>query len=352
MNNKNLEAYKRYYFNPETTFDFLEFLKTKAKLIAPHKKGDMSYSYEEVEDIKKVVFKYPRTIQSLKKFFMPPRETLLSFNIQDNTFKPTDIKPEKRIFFGIHSYEMQSIKCLDYSFSMGNPETNYLTRRENALFIGISYNPDEYHFSESLGIEIDNVEGFCLYFYPIENGFIVFEINAHGNKPLSEFGKGIPYTDKDLNLSDKEFKSKIKYHYNRLPQIFTHVYHSKIWDKVSQNCVGCGTCNMLCSTCYCFDVRDEVELNAKDGERNRFWDSCMLNSFAEVAGGEDFRDKLSRRTRHRLYRKFKYITDQSNQIHCVGCGRCSRYCPADINLVEIINDLIDDYSEQQEQNVL
>ena len=78
----------------------------------------------------------------------------------------------------------------------------------------------------------------------------------------------------------------------------------------------------------------------------------MLNSFAEVAGGEDFRDKLSRRTRHRLYRKFKYITDQSSEIHCVGCGRCSRYCPADINLVEIINNLIDDYSEQQEQNVL
>ena len=209
MNNK-LEAYKRYFFNSETTLDFLEFLKTKAKLIAPHKKGEVSFSYEEVEDVSKVVFKYPRTIQSLKKYFMPPRETLLSFNIHENTFQSAEIIPEKRIFFGIHSYEMQSIKRLDYSFSMGNPETNYLTRRENALFIGISYDPDEWHFAQSLGIEIDDIDGFCLYFYPVENGFIVFEINAHGYKLLSEFNKGVPYDERAFEFPEKKFKSASK----------------------------------------------------------------------------------------------------------------------------------------------
>ena len=156
----------------------------------------------------------------------------------------------------------------------------------------------------------------------------------------------------DFEITNKHFSAKIKYHYNRLPQVFEYVYQSKVWDKVAEKCVGCGTCNLLCATCYCFDVHDEVDLNVIDGKRERFWDSCMLHPFAEVAGGENFRDKLSLRTRHRLYRKFKYITEESGELQCIGCGRCSRYCPAQINIVDIINDLIEDYTEQQEKQVI
>ena len=131
-----------------------------------------------------------------------------------------------------------------------------------------------------------------------------------------------------------------------------NIYNSKVWTDVAKKCLGCGTCNLLCPTCYCFDVRDEVELQVTQGTRDRFWDGCMLNEFAEVAGGENFRDKLSNRTRHRLYRKFKYITDKSGELHCVGCGRCTKYCPAKISIVEIINNLIEEYSvNQQEQNI-
>ncbi|HHJ53766.1 MAG TPA: hypothetical protein ENJ89_11270 [Caldithrix abyssi] len=125
------------------------------------------------------------------------------------------------------------------------------------------------------------------------------------------------------------------------------MYQSNVWQKVAERCVGGGTCNLLCPTCYCFDGRDEVELDIDSGKRQRFWDGCMLNHFAEVAGGEDFRDKLHLRTRHRLFRKFKYITEKSGTIFCVGCGRCTKYCPADISLVEIINSLVDDYNQKQ-----
>ena len=78
----------------------------------------------------------------------------------------------------------------------------------------------------------------------------------------------------------------------------------------------------------------------------------MLNEFAEVAGGENFRNTLSSRTRHRLYRKFKYITQLSGELHCVGCGRCSRYCPAGIDIVAILNELIKDYQRQQETSTV
>ena len=344
---------KKYFFDKETSKKFIEYLIGKGKVYAPHKKGEVSYSFEQVEDVNEVIFNYPRTIQPLKKFFLPPKETLLTFNIADNTFTEPEVEEEKRIFFGIHSYEMQSILRLDFNFKKGNPESNYLRKRENSCFIGISFDPDQWHFSKSVGIEIEKLEGFCLFFEPVENGHLVFEVNETGREMLAEFGAGsLVDTPLDFEITDKNFKAKIKYHYNRLPQVFEHVYHSKVWDEVAEKCVGCGTCNLLCATCYCFDVRDEIDLDMTEGKRERFWDGCMLNTFAEITGGENFRDKINLRTRHRLYRKFKYITEESGELHCIGCGRCSKYCPANINIVEIINDLIVDYTEQQEKQVI
>lgn len=346
--NKKFADMKRYFFDMKTSVSFVEFLTTIAKTYAPQKKGENSFSYEVVAEPEKVVFDYPRTIQPLKKFFLPPVETLLSYNLNSHAHQEPEIDNEKKIFFGIHSYEMQGVLRLDYSFTKGHPEANYLNRRENSLFIGISFKPDKYHFSKSVGIEIERMEGFCLFFEPVENGFLVFVVTDDGNELLQKFGKGKEISGQ-IDIIPKNFESKIKYHYNRLPQIFDYVYNSPVWDKVAEKCLGCGTCNLLCSTCYCFDVRDEINLDAESGERQRFWDGCMLNSFAIVAGGENFRDKLNSRTRHRLYRKFKYITDQTGDLFCVGCGRCSKFCPAEINIVDIINDLIEDYAHQQKQ---
>jgi sulfhydrogenase subunit beta (sulfur reductase) len=344
---------KRYYFDHNTTEKFIDFLITKGKVIAPHKRGENSFSYQEVSDPSKVVFEYPRTIQPLKKFFIPPSETLLTFNSETNEYHQNAVVSEKLIFFAVHSYEMQAIHRLDFNFSRGNPESNYLNRRQNSIFIGISFTPDEWHFSKAVGIEIEKVEGFSLFFEPVENGFLVFEVNESGKELLSEFDSGfLVDAPLDIVIKEKNFQEKIKYHYNRIPQVFEYVYHSTVWSEVAQKCLGCGTCNLLCPTCFCFDVRDEVGLDLKQGKRERYWDGCMLNEFAEVAGGENFRNTLSSRTRHRLYRKFKYITQLSGELHCVGCGRCSRYCPAGIDIVAILNELIKDYQRQQETSTV
>jgi len=351
--NIELNEMKRYFFDRSTTDKFTKFLMSQAELIAPHQKGDTSYSYEVITSADDIVYDYPRTIQPLKKYFLPPKETLLSFDSANNEFKKEAIDIKNRIFFAIHSYEMQSIKRLDYSFAQGNPESNYLKRREDSTFIGISFNPDKWHFTKSVGIAIEELDGFSLYFEPVENGFLVFEVDEKGKELITKFGNGFSLDAPiDFEVKEKKFKTKIKLHYNRLPQVFEHVYNSKVWDEVAEKCVGCGTCNLLCPTCYCFDVRDEVELQVTQGKRSRFWDGCMLNEFAEVAGGENFREKLSNRTRHRLHRKFKYITDNSGELHCVGCGRCTKYCPANISIVEIINNLIEEYSEQQKEPIV
>lgn len=329
----------------------IDHLKSLGSVIAPHCKGDVSYSFEVVHDSSKVVLDYNRTLLPLKKMFLPPTEKLLDFSLKDASFEPVEIKIESKIFFAIHSYEMQSILRLDHSMLSGNAESNYFKRRQKARFIGISFQPDEFHFSESVGISIEEMEGFDIFLNKVDDDYQLYVLTENGRSMIQGFNK-LRTAEPEI-VENRHFKKKIRYHYNRLPRVFQYAYHSDVWADVASRCVGCGACNLTCPTCFCFDVNEEVEVTAEDGSRQRTWDSCMLSTFAEVAGGENFREKTVNRTRHRLYRKFKYITDEEGLPWCVGCGRCTAFCPAGISMPDIINELIrEDEKAQHHQRVL
>lgn len=335
---------KKYQLNSNQLQSFINHLKDIGELYAPHKKGDASYSFNRVEDAEMVVLDYNRTLNSVKKYFLPPREELLSFSKNDNSFSKGNIEVKKKIFLGVHSYDMKSVLRLDFNFSQGNPEENYLLRRQNSTFIGVSFTPDDYHFSQSVGIPLHDTDGFDIYLEKNNDGYTVKLITKKGEQLVDDFD-GFKNA-KDASSNHTQFKNKLKFNYNRLPEVFEHSWNSSVWEDVSKRCVGCGTCNLVCPTCYCFDVEDSVDLSLQNGTRDRSWDGCMLNTFAAVAGGENFRKSLADRQRHRVYRKFKYITDITGDPWCVGCGRCTAYCTAGISIVEIVNDLCDEYEEK------
>ena len=323
----------------------IDHLSAFGEVVAPHGKGDVSYSFEVVRDSKEVVLDYNRTLLPLKKVFLPPVEKLMDFSLKDASYKPNDVEISPRVFFGVHSYEMQSILRLDHSMLSGSAESNYFKRRKKSRFVGISFQPDEFHFSESVGISIEEMEGFDLFLNEIEGDFQLYILSDHGQSLIQGFTK-LQAAQPEI-VDGKSFKKKIRYHFNRLPRVFQYAYHSDVWAEVASRCVGCGACTLTCPTCFCFDVNDQVTVTAEDGMRNRSWDSCMLSTFAEVAGGENFREKSINRTRHRLYRKFKYITDEEGLPWCVGCGRCTAFCPAGISLPDIVNELIQEDEKAQ-----
>jgi sulfhydrogenase subunit beta (sulfur reductase) len=59
-----------------------------------------------------------------------------------------------------------------------------------------------------------------------------------------------------------------------------------------------------------------------------------------------FREESASRQRHRVYRKFKYISDSTGEPWCVGCGRCTQACTAGISIVNIVNRLVNDYDRE------
>ena len=117
-----------------------------------------------------------------------------------------------------------------------------------------------------------------------------------------------------------------------------HMDH-KEWEEQAKLCTSCGTCTMVCPTCFCYHVEDFNRWNMKDGERVRMWDSCQLIDFAEVAMGENFRKDRTARLKWRIYHKLAYWKEQFGTDGCTGCGRCMSYCIAQIDMTKSIAEI-------------
>ncbi len=124
-----------------------------------------------------------------------------------------------------------------------------------------------------------------------------------------------------------------------LPEILEMEYQSEVWEEMGECCLSCGSCSMVCPTCYCFDVNDEVEFGSRNGQRIRSWDSCLLKTHAMVAGGENFRGARSSRVKFRYYHKQRGFVAEYGRPSCVGCGRCVEVCPAEINIITVIKSI-------------
>jgi ferredoxin len=243
------------------------------------------------------------------------------------------------VFFGIHNYELQGLFRLDYAFKNGVRDDTYLKRRENSLFVGVTYVPDEYHFSDSVGIPTSLREGFDIFLTKFDDHYRVEALTKKGSEIAADLGSLM----EDCDCPGDPvvfFKNKLKQSVAGIREIFHGAYNHPIWHKTARECYSCGTCNISCPTCYCFDVDDETILGSDQGVRLRTWDSCQFLSFTTVAGGEAFREKRNDRVRHRMSRKFAYIMDEQGRPFCVGCGRCVRQCTAAINIVTVMNALL------------
>ena len=252
---------------------------------------------------------------------------------------------EDFVIFGVRTCDARGFTAIDNVYLNMNPvDSYYKNRREHGTVIVLACNePAKTCFCSTFGIDASLAKPAGDVSCWLADGKYYFEANTDKGKAFVENAKSA-LEDADTSAVEacrKDIAEKVE----KLP--FAHldlskfqgkdmlkIFNSKIWDKVSEPCVGCGTCTYVCPTCMCFDVRDFATSN---GVRQiRCWDSCMYNDFTQMAA-ENPRHTQKERSRQRFMHKLMYYPmAHDGMFSCVGCGRCVENCPVNMNIVKVI----------------
>ncbi len=283
---------------------------------------------------------FPPGVHSPKKFLFPNWDQLFRFKLDENILLQPETAAPPRIIFGMHPCDLHAVKILDDCLFDGETDSSYRAKRGATLLIGVDCRPDEFCFCTSLGTD-RIASGFDLFLHRRDGHYLVQTGSERGRTLLQTHAPDIfnGLEESPLPLQVKQCNNQLHFPVESIPTLLEEAHEDPIWQELGQDCLGCGSCTLLCPTCYCFNVQDKLEINLQEGQRVRTWDSCQFDQFAQVADGKNFRASQADRQRHRFYRKYKYLWEKHQRTACVGCGRCRRECLSAIEPATVLNRL-------------
>jgi sulfhydrogenase subunit beta (sulfur reductase) len=336
-----------YSATKESIVHWIKGLSSESTTYFPLKHGEKSYRFGKVQSNSDIQFeRYTPTVVPPVKLLVPAREELLQFqkNADGKNEVRASLDTSFRILAGVRPCDLKGIQLMDLFFKDGVPDAYYLARRENTAVIGYACTSpcDQRAFCAAVG-SLDHSEGADIFITPQAGGGVLVEVKTELGKKLAAgsgweaAGKPVAAKEVPSTPFGRSFNASVP----EITEIVGKNFNSPVWEKHVARCFSCGTCNLVCPTCYCFDVADNLNLDVVSGNRTRTWDGCMLPSFAAVVGGHNFRPDASARQRHRVNRKFEYLPKKYGKGSvCVGCGRCGRQCTSHIDIYDIVSDLI------------
>jgi len=311
------------------------------------KSKGIRFVYDNLENANELRLDHDVTIIPPKKYFLPQYEKLMDFNLEKQyEVKPND-EMKSRIIIGMHPYDVIALEQMDKVYLDSQKDDFYKKRREKTLIIASDIqNVSDRSFASSMKTNITD-KGFDLLLTKLENKYAVTIGSEKGKQLLEKYAKVENAKDLDIKNIEKfrkktlnKYKKKVNESKEEWPSILVDNYNSGVWEERSDKCIECSSCTMVCPTCYCYDVKEELALNLKTGSRIRTWDGCLLRDFTKVGSGEVFREETKERYRHRFFRKGNYLPARYGFIACVGCGRCGIACLPDIaDPSDVINSL-------------
>jgi NAD(P)H-flavin reductase/formate hydrogenlyase subunit 6/NADH:ubiquinone oxidoreductase subunit I len=305
------------------------------------------FVYDQLMSAVELRLDHDVTILPPKKYFLPQYEHLMQFSLEKSfEVKPTfDEKP--CIIIGMHPYDIIALQQTDAVYLDDQKDDFYKKRRDNTIIIGADIQKvSDRSFAASMKTNVVE-DGFDLLLTNIGTAYAVTIGSEKGKNLLEKYAQTKGATAVEIKKIQQVrerlssmYKQKVKLDKKWWPFALVANYQHAIWEEHADVCMECSSCTMVCPTCFCYDVRDQVSLTLKDGQRIRTWDGCMLKDFTKVGSGEVFREEVKERYRHRFFRKGNYLPQRYGFIACVGCGRCGIACLPDIaDPCNLINEL-------------
>lgn len=311
------------------------------EVVAPVER-DGAFVFDVISDPSEVRLDYGQTLSSPKKYLLPPRETLFTFDIAKNDVSAYEADIRPRVIFGAHSCDINAFNRLDLVFRDGPyPDPYYVARREKTLVVGMSCMPQQECFC-NLMEAAEARYGYDLFLIDIGDVFIV-SIGSREAAEVMERCCDVRYATDEQRVAFRETTRQRARGFNpdnpevqSVAMLMDAFLYDDFWDEFSADCLSCTACSAVCPSCFCFDLFDEPHPDGQTGERLRVWDACTSPNFATVAGGHNFRGNTKLRVRHRMYHKLNGFQANYDRMLCVGCGRCVKACKANISPLAVL----------------
>jgi ferredoxin len=273
---------------------------------------------------------------SVKSFVFPRTEKLFSYTRNKTEINVTDKDLEAipyKTILGVRPCDAGGIVNLGAIFGWEPEDPIFRKRMERTSIISYACNrADDYCFCTSIGGGPGNTAGSDILLTKKGNGDYTVEILSPKGEAIIALAPGL-FEEGDTAEKEKYLASvPQRFDDSRLEEKIRDAFDTPVFDEYALRCMGCSACAYVCPVCGCFDIQDENR--GSRGQRIRCWDSCGSKLFTLHTSGHNPRDTQGARWRQRLMHKFSYMPERLDVRGCVGCGRCSRRCPVDMNISE------------------
>jgi len=288
---------------------------------------------------------YRNTVMSPKASLLPSLEEMFRFQKDKGSYQlelPASDR-QKHLIFAIRPCDASAVAILDMTFKDGYEDPYYLSRRKNTLLVGLGCtNPYESCFCTSLGSNPFDSANVDIMLSDIGDEFLIEGVTEAGKELIARTGGLEEATEAD-DARAKEVREASYRKVNRRidtkdigEKLLACFENEDYWEKIAAKCISCGICTLLCPTCYCFDINDE--LVKQRGTRFRSWDSCAFPIYTKMPM-ENPREEKWHRVRQKVCHKYEFYPMNFGVIACTGCGRCIRLCPVNWDITQTIESV-------------
>jgi len=340
----------------KTTIDKLPELTAhlmgKGTLVAPVKE-DGGFNFRTITDAKQVDLIFHNTIISPKSVFFPPMEDFVRYRTAGTILEatPVELHLKPTFLFGVRPCDVKSFEIMDIHFSKtGVMDPYWQARREHTTIFGFAFDTSEAadpaEFYHTLNIGAADPDGSDIFMLRKDDVLFLRAITPRGETLMAQLTTLDDASEMERSYFDdyiaKGHDYKTRYtsvDADAIAREFEAIFHNTdFWTKISNACLSCGVCTFVCPTCYCFDICDDTLFSK--GVRRRVWDACMFTDFTLEASGHNPRTAVYQRLRQKVCHKYSFHVRKYGVISCVGCGRCTRYCPVNIDIFSIVEQAV------------